>query len=242
MRHADITTMLGVGFQNLQFHTFYHGFNWTVIRTWAFCFCLKLNNSSFSVKANIELTSLMRLTIMLPPVSKGLSKLQIQIEQDSSWSVSFCTFYNLPTNQSQWPSNINPIKKHLSFSDRKLRIIAPSMIYNLLTIAVEELKPILDPVTGPQSVNLLVLLDEGDEGGPLHLHRLARPEHHHHHYHHHHYDLYWYWPVIESDDKVEEVRFPQVSRRLLLKVSPPNSRRPANREQRVSKVKLFNVY
>ena len=65
------------------------------------------------------------------------------------------------------------------------------MIYNLLTIAVEELKPILDPVTGPQPVNLLVLLDEGDEGGPLHLHRLARPEHHHHHhqhhYHHHHH-------------------------------------------------------
>ena len=47
-----------------------------------------------------------------------------------------------------------------------------------LTVAVEELKSVLDPVAGPQAVHLLLLLNEGDEGGPLHLHGLARPEQH----------------------------------------------------------------
>ena len=49
------------------------------------------------------------------------------------------------------------------------------MICNLLTIAVEELQPVLDAVAGPQAVHLLLLLDEGDEGRPLHLHRLPGP-------------------------------------------------------------------
>ena len=46
-----------------------------------------------------------------------------------------------------------------------------------LTVAVEELQSVLDPVAGPQAVHLLLLLNEGDEGGPLHLHGLARPDH-----------------------------------------------------------------
>ena len=46
-----------------------------------------------------------------------------------------------------------------------------------LTFAVEELQSILDPVAGPQAVHLLLLLNKGDEGGPLHLHGLARPDH-----------------------------------------------------------------
>ena len=51
--------MSGVGFQNLQFHTFYHCFNWPVIRSWALLFLSKTQqlNSSFSTKENIELTN-----------------------------------------------------------------------------------------------------------------------------------------------------------------------------------------
>ena len=51
-------------------------------------------------------------------------------------------------------------------------------IHNALdipTVAVEELQPVLDAVAGPQAVHLLLLLDEGDEGSPLHLHRLPGP-------------------------------------------------------------------
>ena len=51
-------------------------------------------------------------------------------------------------------------------------------IHNALdipTVAVEELKPVLDAVAGPQAVHLLLLLDEGDEGRPLDLHRLPGP-------------------------------------------------------------------
>ena len=46
-----------------------------------------------------------------------------------------------------------------------------------LTVAVEQLQSVLYPVAGPQAVHLLLLLYEGDEGGPLHLHGLARPYH-----------------------------------------------------------------
>ena len=52
-----------------------------------------------------------------------------------------------------------------------------SMTIKTLTVAVEELQSVLDPITGPQAVHLLLLLNEGDEGGPLHLHGLARPDH-----------------------------------------------------------------
>ena len=54
------------------------------------------------------------------------------------------------------------------------------------TIRVEELQPVLDPIASPQSINLLLLLDEGYEGRPLHLHRLAGP-------------------VVQGDDEVEKV-------------------------------------
>ena len=46
-----------------------------------------------------------------------------------------------------------------------------------LTVAVEELQSVLDSVACPQAVHLLLLLNEGDEGGPLNLHGLARPDH-----------------------------------------------------------------
>ena len=46
---------------------------------------------------------------------------------------------------------------------------------DILTVAVEELQPVLDAVAGPQAVHLLLLLYEGDEGSPLHLHRLPGP-------------------------------------------------------------------
>ncbi len=41
-----------------------------------------------------------------------------------------------------------------------------------LTIGVEQLQPVLNPVGCPHPVDLRVLLYEGDEGGPLHLHGL----------------------------------------------------------------------
>ena len=47
--------------------------------------------------------------------------------------------------------------------------------YTIPTVAVEELQSVLDAVAGPQAVHLLLLLDEGDEGSPLHLHRLPGP-------------------------------------------------------------------
>ena len=43
------------------------------------------------------------------------------------------------------------------------------------TVGVEQLEPVLDAVAGPLAVHLLLLLDERDERGALHLHRLARP-------------------------------------------------------------------
>ena len=46
-----------------------------------------------------------------------------------------------------------------------------------LTVAVEELQSVLDSVACPQAVHLLLLLNEGDEGGPFHLYGLARPYH-----------------------------------------------------------------
>lgn len=49
-----------------------------------------------------------------------------------------------------------------------------------LTVAVEELQSVLDPVAGPQAVHLLLLLNEGDEGGSLYLHGLPRPDHDRH--------------------------------------------------------------
>ena len=59
-----------------------------------------------------------------------------------------------------------------------------------LTVAVEELQSVLDPVAGPQAVHLLFLLNEGNEGGPLHLHGLARPVHDSHDSRgHHRHDL-----------------------------------------------------
>ena len=59
-----------------------------------------------------------------------------------------------------------------------------------LTVAVEQLQSVLDPVAGPQAVHLLLLLNEGDEGGPLHLHGLARPDHNGHESRgHHRHDL-----------------------------------------------------
>ena len=54
------------------------------------------------------------------------------------------------------------------------------------TIRVEELQPVLDSIACPQSINLLLLLDEGYEGRPLHLNRLAGP-------------------VVQGDDEVEKV-------------------------------------
>ena len=44
------------------------------------------------------------------------------------------------------------------------------------TVAVKELESVLDPVACPQAVHLLLLLYEGDEGGPFHLHGLTRPD------------------------------------------------------------------
>lgn len=57
----------------------------------------------------------------------------------------------------------------------------------------------------------LVFLDEGDEGRPLHLHRLSGA-------------------VVEGDDEVEEVGLPQVGRRLLLEVGPCDARRDSGQE------------
>lgn len=55
------------------------------------------------------------------------------------------------------------------------------------------------------------LLHEAHEGGPLDLHGLALP-------------------VVEGQDEVEEVGFPQVGRRLLLKVSPGQTHPAAAKE------------
>lgn len=54
---------------------------------------------------------------------------------------------------------------------------------------------------GGAAPTYLFLLDEPHKGRPLDLHRLALP-------------------VVEGQDEVEEVGFPQIGRRLLLKVSP----------------------
>ena len=77
----------------------------------------------------------------------------------------------------------------------------------LFTVGVEELEPVLNPIAGSQPVNFLFLLDEGNEGRSLHLHRLAGP-------------------VVHGDDEVEKVGFAQVGRRLFFKVSPSYSRGP----------------
>lgn len=70
-----------------------------------------------------------------------------------------------------------------------------------LTISVEELHLVVNAVFVPLAVGFFVLLDEADEGRPLHLDRLAVL-------------------VEQSSHKVEEVALSQVVGRLLLKVSP----------------------
>lgn len=68
-------------------------------------------------------------------------------------------------------------------------------------IAVEELEPVVNPVIGLFAVGFFFLLHEPHKGCPLDLHGLALS-------------------VVEGQDEVEEVGFPQIGRRLLLKVSP----------------------
>lgn len=68
-------------------------------------------------------------------------------------------------------------------------------------VAVEQLQAVVDPVVGLFAVGFLLLLHEAHEGGALDLHGLPLP-------------------VVQSQDEVEKVGFPQVGRRLLLEVSP----------------------
>ena len=95
-----------------------------------------------------------------------------------------------------------------------------------LTIRVQKLQPVLDPVAAPDAVDLLagiggrlfafgqktivlivylILFYEGNEGRPLDLYGLSRP-------------------VVECDDKVEEVGLAEVGRGLLLEVGATNAR------------------
>ena len=80
----------------------------------------------------------------------------------------------------------------------------------IFTVWVEELQSVLNSIAGSQPVNLLLLLDEGNEGRPLHLHWLAGP-------------------VVHGDDEVEKVWFSQVGGGLLLKVSSAYSRGPGRK-------------
>ena len=81
-----------------------------------------------------------------------------------------------------------------------------------LTVRVEQLQPVLYTVAGPDPVDLCVLLDEGDERGPLHLDRLPRA-------------------VVQRDHEVEEVGLAQVRRRLLLEVRATDAGGDAKRKQ-----------
>lgn len=68
-------------------------------------------------------------------------------------------------------------------------------------IAVEKLKPVVNSVIGLFAVGFFFLLHEPHKRCPLDLHGLALS-------------------VVEGQDEVEEVGFPQIGRWLLLKVSP----------------------
>ena len=67
----------------------------------------------------------------------------------------------------------------------------------------------MDSIAGPQAINLLLLLNEGYEGRPLHLHRLTSP-------------------IVQGDHKVEKVGLPKVGGWLLLKMSSSDTRSPTN--------------
>ena len=101
--------------------------------------------------------------------------------------------------------NNNKLTEHFTVSAAKKQAE-----YFLFTVGVEELEPVLNPIAGSQPVHLLLLLDEGNERRPLHLHWLAGP-------------------VVHGDDEVEKVGFPQVGGRLLLKVSSAYSRGPGRK-------------
>ena len=79
----------------------------------------------------------------------------------------------------------------------------------ILTVGVKELQSVLDSIAGPQAVHLLLLLNEGDEGRPLHLHGLTSP-------------------IVQRDHKVEKVGFPKIGWWLLLKMSSSDTRSPRN--------------
>ena len=74
-----------------------------------------------------------------------------------------------------------------------------------LTIRIKELESVMNSIGGPNSVHLLVFLDEGYKGRPLDLNGLTGA-------------------VIQRDDKVEKVGLPEIWRGLLLKVSSAQSR------------------